>query len=62
MHGGIPFMGIHLSDLVYLEETFGPDVLTDADEGDLVNFAKMRYGVCEGGSCWVYRLHTPTTD
>ncbi len=37
--GGIPFMGIHLSDLIYIEETYGKDKMPDGK----INFAKMRY-------------------
>jgi hypothetical protein len=36
--GGIPFMGIHLSDMIYIEETAGKDIL----ESGMINFSKMR--------------------
>lgn len=39
MHGGIPFMGVHLSDLVFIEEAHGKDLL---DGESIVNFTKMR--------------------
>jgi hypothetical protein len=37
--GGIPFMGIHLSDLIFIEEANGKDRLPNG----MINFAKMRY-------------------
>ncbi|KAI3645892.1 hypothetical protein MP228_008820 [Amoeboaphelidium protococcarum] len=42
--GGIPFMGLHLSDLVFIEEAHGKDIIPDPFNSDvtLVNFTKMR--------------------